>query len=60
MPDVPQRKLSYGELQEHANRLVRRYSSPMEGTKSYAEVRFIEPPKGSRNGPVKVIKLPKD
>jgi hypothetical protein len=59
MPDVPQRKISYGELQDHANRLARRYSTSGQGTKTYPEVRIIEPRKGSKNGPATVTKLPK-
>ena len=55
MPKVPERKLSYGELQDK-NRKATKYTS--KGTKEFATYDYQEAPKGSRNGAVKITRPP--
>jgi len=52
MTKVPERKLSYGELQEINRKTTRFTKSP--GTKQFPTYKFISPNKNSKHGMVKV------
>lgn len=54
MPKVPERKLSYGELQEKNRKATRFTKSP--GTRHFPEYAFKEAPKGSKNGALKITR----